>query len=80
VKAGVCGEDRVIAVAVVEVHRHDAPLTEPLLAGSARALYGVEEVLGETAVDSNEIRTTCLETHDALPVIPKKAGRSDSWP
>jgi hypothetical protein len=36
-------------------------------------------VLGDKAFDSDAIRTTCLETHNALPVIPNKAWRSDPW-
>jgi hypothetical protein len=30
----------------------------------------IDEVLGDTGFDSDEIRGACLEEHDALPVIP----------
>jgi hypothetical protein len=65
-----CDEDRVIAVAVTEGQRHDASLTEPLLAEAAGSLDGFDEVLGDEAYDSDTIRVAILDDLDDLPVIP----------
>jgi transposase len=70
----------VIAVDVAAGQRHDAPLAEPVLAEAASALGGFDEVLADKAFDSDAIRGTCLEEHDALPVIPNRKNRTDPWP
>lgn len=72
-------EDGVVAVAVAEGQRNDAPLAEPVLAAAAAALGRIDEGLGDKGFDSDAIRGTCLEVHDALPVIPNKANRTDPW-
>jgi transposase len=70
----------VIAVDVVGGQRNDAPLALPVLAEAKGALGRIDEVLGDKAFDSDEIRKTCLDEHDALPVIPNKKNRTDPWP
>jgi transposase len=70
----------VIAVDIAEGQRNDAPLAEPILAEAAEALDRIDEVLGDKGFDSDAIRGTTLEAHDALPVIPNKANRTDPWP
>jgi transposase len=75
-----CDEDGVIAVAVAEGQRNDAPLAEPVLAEAAAALGRIDEVLGDKGFDSDAIRRACLREYDALPVIPNKANRQDAWP
>src|SRR5262249_41675297 len=75
-----CDEDGVVAVDIAEGQRNDAPLAEPALAEAAAALGGFDEVLADKAFDSDAIRGTILETHDALPVIPNRANRTDPWP
>jgi transposase len=70
----------VIAVDVAEGQRHDSPLAGPVLAQAALRLERIDEVLGDKAFDSDEVRGTCLDDHDALPVIPNKANRTDPWP
>lgn len=69
-----------MAVDVAEGQRNDAPLAEPALAEAAAALGGFDEVLGDKGFDSDAIRGTILEEHDALPVIPNRANRTDPWP
>ena len=75
-----CDEDGVFAVEVAEGQRNDAPLAEPVLAEAAEALGRIDEVLADKAFDSDAIRGTILEVHDALPVIPSRANRTDPWP
>lgn len=69
-----------MAVDVAEGQRNDTPLAEPVLAEAAEALGGFDEVLGDKGFDSDAIRGTILEEHDALPVIPNRANRTDPWP
>lgn len=69
-----------MAVDVAEGQRNDAPLAEPALAEAAGALGGFDEALADKGFDSDAIRGTILEVHDALPVIPNKANRTDPWP
>ena len=69
-----------IAVDVAEGQRHDAPLAEPVLAEAAEVLDRIDEVLADKGFDSDAIRGTILEVHDALPVIPNKANRTEPWP
>ena len=69
-----------MAVDVAEGQRNDAPLAEPMLAEAATALGRIDEVLADKAFDSDAIRGAVLEEHDALPVIPNKANRTDPWP
>lgn len=75
-----CDEDGVVAVDIAEGQRNDAPLAEPVLAEAAAALGRIDEVLADKAFDSDAIRGTILEQHDALPVIPNRANRKDPWP
>jgi transposase len=70
----------VIAVDIAEGQRNDAPLAEPILAEAAEALDRIDEVLAAKGFDSDAIRGAILEVHDALPVIPNKANRTDPWP
>lgn len=69
-----------IAVDVAEGQCHDAPLALPVLAEAKSKLGKFDEVLGDKAFDSNEIRNACLDTHDALAVIPNRRRRSAAWP
>lgn len=69
-----------MAVDVAKGQRNDAPLAVPVLAEAAAALGRIDEVLGDKGFDSDAIRGTCLEVHDALPVIPNKANRTDPRP
>jgi transposase len=73
-------EDSVIAVDVAQGQRNDAPLALPALAQAKAALGRIDEVLGDKAFDSDEIRGTCLDEHDALPVIPNRVNRKEPWP
>jgi transposase len=75
-----CDEDCVISVDVAEGQRNDAPLAEPVLAAAAEVLGRIDEVLGDKGFDSDAIRGTVLEEHDALPVIPNRKNRKDPWP
>lgn len=68
-----------MAVDVAEGQRNDAPLAEPVLAAAAEALGRIDEVLGDKAFDSDAIRETILEGHDALPVIPNRSNRAEPW-
>jgi transposase len=52
----------------------------PVLAEAKGALGRIDEVLGDKGFDSDEIRSACLEEHDALPVIPNRSNRKDPWP
>jgi transposase len=70
----------VIAVDVAGGHRHDAPLALPVLAEAKAGMGRIDEVLGDRAFDSDEIRVACLDEHGALPVIPNKVGRKEPWP
>jgi transposase len=70
----------VVAVDVAEGQRNDAPLAEPVLAQAAEGLGRIDEVLGDKGFDSDAIRGTILEEHDALPVIPNRANRTDPRP
>lgn len=78
--AVVCDEDGAVAVEIAEGQRGDAPLAEPVLAEAAEALGRIDEVLGDKGFDSDAIRGTILEVHDALPVIPNRKSRKDPWP
>lgn len=69
-----------IAVDVAEGQRNDAPLAEPVLAEADATLGRIDEVLADKAFDSDAFRGTCLEEHDALPVIPNRRNRKDPWP
>ncbi len=69
-----------IAVDIAEGQRNDAPLALPVLAQAKAALGRIDEVLGEKAFDSDEIRNACLDDHEALPVIPNRANRKEPWP
>ena len=69
-----------ISVDVAEGQRNDAPLAEPVLAAAAEVLGRIDEVLGDKGFDSDAIRGTVLEEHDALPVIPNRKNRKDPWP
>jgi transposase len=69
-----------VAVDVAEGQRNDAPLAEPVLAEAAEAVGRVDEVLADKGFDSDAIRGAILEGHDALPVIPNRANRTDPWP
>ncbi len=60
--------------------REAAELAERLLAEAAEVLGGFDEVLGDKGFDSDAIRGTILEEHDALPVIPNRANRTEPWP
>jgi transposase len=73
-------EDGVVAVDVAGGRRNDAPLAPPVLAEAKGAVGRIDEVLGDKAFDSNEIRDACLDEHDALPVIPNKKSRKELWP
>jgi transposase len=75
-----CDEDGVIAVDLAEGQCHDAPLALPVLAEARATLGRIDEVLADKGFDSDAIRQTCLEVHDALPVIPNKVNRKDPWP
>jgi transposase len=75
-----CDEDGVVAVDVAEGQRHDARLAEPVLAEAAEALGRIDEVVADKGFDSDAIRGTILEVHDALPVIPNKKNRVEPWP
>ena len=51
-----------------------------MLAEAKEALGRFDEVLGDKGFDSDEIRSACLDEHDALPVIPNRKNRTDPWP
>jgi transposase len=72
-------EDGVIAVAIAEGRRNDAPLAEPAHAEAAEAVGRIDEVLADEGFDSDAIRGAILEEHDALPVIPNRANRTEPW-
>ena len=69
-----------MAVDVAEGQRHDAPLAPPVLAQAKATLGRLDEVLGDKGFDSDAIRETCLDEHDALPVIPSRKNRAEPWP
>jgi transposase len=75
-----CDEDGVVAVDIAEGQRNDAPLALPVLAEAGAALGRIDEVLADKAFDSDEIRGTILEGHDALPVIPNRSNRAEPRP
>jgi hypothetical protein len=51
-----------------------------VLTAAAAALGRIDEVQGNKAFDTDAIRGTCLDVHDAMPVIPNKLIRTDPWP
>ena len=69
-----------IALGIAQGQRHDAVLALPVLARAKRVLGRIDEVLGDKGFDSDEIRSACLEEHDALPVIPNRSNRKEPWP
>lgn len=69
-----------IALDVVGGRRNDAPLALPVLAEAKAAVGRIDEVLGDKAFDSDKIRETCPDEHDASPVIPNKKNRVGPWP
>ncbi len=66
-----------IAAHIAGGQRNDAPLAPPVLAEAVGVTGRVDEVLGDKGFDSDKIRETILEEHDALPVIPNKKNRVD---
>jgi transposase len=67
-------------VDVAEGQRNDAPLALPALAEARGVVGRIDEVLGDKGFDSDEIRSACLDDHDALPVIPNRRNRKEPWP
>ena len=69
-----------IAVDIAEGQCHDAPLALPVLKEAIGAIGQIDELLADKAFDSDAIRSECLMTHDALPVIPNRSNRKDPAP
>lgn len=69
-----------MAIDLAGGQRNDAPLALPVLAEAKETLGRIDEVLGDKGFDSDKIRRTCLEEHDALPVIPNRVNRVEPWP
>lgn len=65
---------------IAEGQRNDAPPALPVPAQAKAALGRLDEVVGDKAFDSDEIRGACPDGPDALPVIPNGANREGPWP
>lgn len=72
-------EDTALVVDVVPGQDGDAPLFLPLLDRTLERFAGVDEVVGDKAFDSDDLRCACID-RDVNPNIPLKANRDpESW-
>jgi transposase len=75
-----CDEDSVVAIDVAEGQRNDAKLARGVLIEARDAVGGAAEVLGGEGFDSVAVRDVILDDLDALPAIPNRRNRKESWP
>jgi len=67
-------EDTALAVDVVPGQAHDAPLLVPMLDRTLARVEAVDELVGDRALDGDELRCECIE-RDVNPNIPLRANR-----
>jgi transposase len=67
-------EDTALEVDVVPGQAGDAPLFVPMLDRTLDRVEGIDEVTGDKAFDSDELRERCLD-RDVNPNIPLKSNR-----